>query len=294
MEGRFLLQRIMELAFFLNLLKSELGFEDADDFKSKIRLDFNLRFKIQKFVFLAKYFGWNNSYVYNLHRNGPYAPALTEDYYSKDIFKWGFSEIDNFRYNSFKEFIMNKSNDYLEAASTILLYKEFNQNLSLNDAAVKLSQIKPHISSQTVNEAFWDVEGLTLTKKQNQIQTPALKDFKNALNNKIINDIRLFENFEINYNRVFVLGSLDYLRIVLREENLNTYLKKELFNLISKYIDDVDNIYLICDGNGEIFENMNLSPLEDFFDRLQNYISQELDILPRLDGDDFDESLFYF
>ena len=195
-------QRIRELAFFLNLFKEELRFEDADDFNNKIRLDFNFRFKIQKFVFLAKYFGWNNSYVFNLHHNG-------------------------------------------------------------------------------------------LTEKQNQIQTKFLNDFKSALNNKIINDIKLFEDFEINYNRVFVLGSLDYLRIVLREENLNIYLKKELFDLISKYIDDVDNIYCLCDRNGELFENMNLSSLEDFFDRIQDYISQEMDIIPRLDDDDFDESLFY-
>ncbi len=38
---------------------------------------------------------------------------------------------------------------------------------------------------------------------------------------------------------------------------------------------------------------MNLKNLEEFFDRIQNYISRDLNVLPRLDDDDFDESLFY-
>ena len=113
------------------------------------------------------------------------------------------------------------------------------------------------------------------------------------MNNKIIKNINLFENFEINYNRVFILGSLDYLRIVLREEKLNNYMKNDLFNLISQYVQDVEKIYSSCNEDNNVFENMNLSDLEEFFDRLQNYISHDLEVLPRLDDDDFDESLFY-
>ena len=37
---------------------------------------------------------------------------------------------------------------------------------------------------------------------------------------------------------------------------------------------------------------MNLDKLKEFFDRLQNYISQELGIIPLLDDDEFDE-MFY-
>ncbi len=69
---------------------------------------------------------------------------------------------------------------------------------------------------------------------------------KNNLKGKIIKNIRLFENFEINYNRIFILGSLDYLRIVLREEEFNNFMKNDLFNLISKYLADVENIYSHC------------------------------------------------
>jgi hypothetical protein len=92
---------------------------------------------------------------------------------------------------------------------------------------------------------------------------------------------------------VFILGSLDYLRIVLREEKLNKYLKNDLFKAISQYIRDIEKIYSLCDKDEDVFENMSLNNLINHFDRLQNYISQDLDVIPRLDDDDFDDSLFY-
>ena len=116
---------------------------------------------------------------------------------------------------------------------------------------------------------------------------------KNKLNNKISKNMKLFENFEIHYNQLLILGSLDYLRIVLMEEKLNDNVKNELFNLISEYIQDVEKIYSICNEDNNVFENMNLNNLEEFFDRIQDYVSQDLKILPRLDVNEFDELMFY-
>ena len=282
------------LVYFLNSMKDELGFEDSEDFKNKVESDLDFRIKVQKFVFLAKYFGWNNSYSYNLYVHGPYSPSLSDDYYSNDLFKYTPLEISGFNLASFKEFINGKSINYLESATTIL-YKNYNKTKTSDEAIRKLAKIKPHISSKTVEETYFDVKGFELTKNavSNNIQSVVLKDIKNNLNKKISKNIELFENFEINYNQTFILGSLDYLRIVLREEKLNKYMENDLFNLISQYILDVEKIYSSCNEDNNVFENMNLNNLEEFFDRLQNYISQDLNVLPRLDDDDFDESLFY-
>ena len=283
------------LVYFLNSMKEELEFEDPEDFKSKVESNLDFKIRIQKFVFLAKYFGWNNSYSYNLYRHGPYSPVLTEDYYSKDLFDYMPLKINDLDFNSLKSFIRGKSRDYLESATTILLYKNFNGNISLDSAIEKLGAIKPHISPLIVEESYHDVKDFKLSSKSvpRKINSVVLKDVKNNLNKKIIKNIRLFENFEINYNQVFILGSLDYLRIVLREEELNDYMKNDLFNLILQYIQDVEKIYSSCNEDNDVFENMNLSSLEEFFDRLQNYISHDLEVLPRLDDDDFDESVFY-
>ena len=284
------------LVYFLNSMKDELEFEDSKDFKNKVESNLDFKIKIQKFVFLAKYFGWNNSYSYNLYRHGPYSPVLTEDYYSNDLFDYTPLEISDLDFDSLKSFIRDKSIDYLESATTILLYKKFCGNISLDTAIEKLGEIKSYISPEIVEKSYYDVKDLKLTDKfvSRKVRRVVLKDVKNNLNKKIIENITLFENFEINYNRVFILGSLDYLRIVLREEKLNNYMKNDLFNLISQYVQDVEKIYSSCNGDNNVFENMNLSSLEEFFDRLQDYISNDLDVVKRLDDDDFDESLFYY
>ena len=285
------------LNYFLNNMKEELDFKDAEDFNNKVHLKNNLEFRIrlQKFVFLAKYFGWNNSYNYNMYRHGPYSPALSDDYHSSDVFENSPLEIQNFNMDSFKNFVANKSTDYLEAASTILYYKKFKRNFTIKDAINELNRIKPYISSNIVENAYIDVNGFKLSDKQVSRNLPkfVLENVKTNLNSKILDNMKLFGHFDINYNQVFVLGSLDYLRIVLREENLNKYLKEDLFNEINRYVVDIEKIYSLCNGDNEVFENMSLNDLIVQFDRLQNYISQDLDVLPRLDDDNFDDSLFY-
>ena len=284
------------LCYFLNSLKDELDFNNAEDFKDKVNLKDNLEFriKIQKFVFLAKYFGWDNTYKYNMYNHGPYSPALSDDYHSSELFDNAPLQIKNFNLDSFKEFVANKSTDYLEAASTILYYKRFKPNLTIDTAINKLDIIKPHIDSTIVKGAYNDVKDFIPPKHiQKNLPKFVLVNIKANLNNKILEDIKLFEYFEVNYNRVFILGSLDYLRIVLREEDLNRYLKNDLFKAITKYLRDIEKIYSLCNKDNHVFENMSLDDLINHFDRLQNYISQDLDVLPRLDDDDFDDSLFY-
>ena len=285
------------LNYFLDSMKEELGFDDAEDFKNKVHLKNNLEFRIriQKFVFLARYFGWNNAYNYNMYPHGPYSLMLADDYYSNEIFENSPLNIINFDLTSFKKFINNKSTDFLEATSTILYYKEFQSDFTINNAVAELNSIGPHISTNIIENAYDEVKNFILPAKQISVNLPkfVLDNDKSNLNNRILDNMRLFEYFGVNYNRVFILGSLDYLRIVLREENLNEYLKNDLFEAIAKYVHDIEKIYSLCNGDDVVFENMNLNNLIRHFDRLQNYISQDLNILPRLDDDDFDDSLFY-
>lgn len=141
---------------------------------------------------------------------------------------------------------------------------------------------------------FIDVKDFKLPEKNISKHPPkfVLKNVKTNLNNKILEYIKLFEHFNVNYNRVFILGSLDYLRIVLREEKLNKYLKTDLFKAITKYLNDINIIYSLCNKDNVVFEKMSLNYLITHFNQLQNYISQDLEVLPRLD-EDIDDSLFY-
>ncbi|MDR2545424.1 MAG: hypothetical protein LBD03_07810 [Methanobrevibacter sp.] len=66
---------IGKLNSFINLLNEKLDFSFSTN-------NFNDRLKLQKYVFIAKYFGFNHAYNYNLYIRGPYSSDLADDYYN--------------------------------------------------------------------------------------------------------------------------------------------------------------------------------------------------------------------
>lgn len=279
------------LVFFLNSVKDELSFLDYDDFYNKIRNNFDFRIKVQKFVFIAKFFGWNHSYSFNMHFRCPYSKVLENDYYNMNLFSFEPSNIISFDLSSFKNIIQDKSIYYLESFSSILYYKNENSSLSINDVIHKLNKSKPYIPTEIVRNACDDLSSLNFYF-DNPISDNTIDSLDNMKNNllKEINDyIDIFKDFGENDNGLFIAGSLDYIRIVLDNiEDLTFAMKKDLLEFIEDYVSNVEKIYLFSDKDEKIFDNLNLNSLENLFDRLQNFISKDLEILPILDDDEFD------
>lgn len=274
------MQNRSNLAYFLNELKDELGFETSDDFANKIENSFNFRFKVQKFVFLAKYFGWDNGYRFTLYPRGPYSSALAEDYYS-DVFDNVGEAAADFNMDTFKEFACGKSEYDLEATSTILYCRSLNGDFSLDDALTTLNRIKPHINSSIVERAYQEIINLPADV---DIVCPIsssgyLENLKSALLDKILLSISIFEKFELSHNSKFIVLSLNYLKNVLINETLKDNLKNDLFGFISRYLSKIDEIQVMSNDDGVILKNMNLNKIEEFFNRLENYIGHELNIL---------------
>ena len=277
---------IGHLIYFINCVKDSLSFSDAEEFSEKIRNDFNFRLKVQKFVYIAKYFGWNHSYKYRLYIRGPYSSALADEYYNEDISKYSPLEIDGFDSYSFNDFVDGKSIPYLESASTILYYMGIEENFTHEDAIEKLQKIKPHIDSEIVGNAYEDIIRLNVFRNNNLYEIiiidDNLDDEKEILLNQINSYVDYFSDFGQCNNSIIVSGSLDYLSMVLENETLDLEMKNDLLELLSNYVLDVKKIYDLCDGNPKVFEHMNLNSLENKFNRIQDYISQELGIFQRL------------
>lgn len=293
----FFMKTIGHFIYFINSLKDVLSFKNNDDFSIQIKKNFNFRLKVQKFVYIAKYFGWNHDYEYNLYIRGPYSSALADEYYNMDIYNnYSPVKIDDFNLDSFKNFVKDKSIHYLESASTILFYLNDNSNLSCEKAIEELHKIKPYIDSEIVSNAYNDIIQLELFGNNSFYQINVIDDdldyFKNTLIDKIHKYIGYFTDFGQCNNSIIVSGSLDYLHIVLFREDLNPQIKYDLLNLIFQYVIDVKEIYELCGDNSKVFEYLNLNDLEENFDRIQDYVSQELNILPRLDDDEFDEIIY--
>ena len=277
---------INHLIYFINNVKNSLSFRDSKDFREKIINDFDFRLKVQKFVYIAKYFGWNHSYKYTLYKRGPYSSVLADEYYNEDILKYSPIKIDTFDSDSFNDFVYGKSIHYLESVSTILYYMSLEKNLTRMDAIEKLQNINPHINSEIVSITYDDIIGLKFFKNNNLYEISVIDDNldnkKEILLNKINEYIDYFSEFAHCNNSIIVSGTLDYLSLVLENETLSLEMKNDLLEIISNYVLDVKKIYNWCDGNPNVFIYMNLNSLENKFNRIEDYVSQELNIFPRL------------
>jgi len=93
--------------------------EGCGIFKFKVNI-FNNRLKLQKYVFLARRYGFDLGYSYNLYIHGPYSPDLAKDYYalSESPIEHNGTPLPDAR---FIKLIKRKSEWWLELAATVAM-----------------------------------------------------------------------------------------------------------------------------------------------------------------------------
>lgn len=150
------MNEISNLGYFLNSIKKTLPFEDTEDFKKKIDESKEFRIKVQKLVYLSKFFGWDNSYHFNFHENGPYSCQLSEDYRSIDSFNDKKHDY-NFDNDKFKEFTMNQDTGYFESTSSILYYlsKMNLTQINKNEIISVVTSLKLQKKFRKMQEKDW-------------------------------------------------------------------------------------------------------------------------------------------
>ena len=116
------MNEINKLAYFLNCMKDVLSFKDKTDFKRKLCENNEFEMKIQKLVYLSKFFGWNNSYHFNFHINGHYYAILSTNYNKNNFLNLNQIHIPEIDLSNFKQFLENSTVDMLESESTLLYY----------------------------------------------------------------------------------------------------------------------------------------------------------------------------
>lgn len=287
------MSKINELEYFLNCVKDTLPFEDGADFKKKIRENKEFRIKVQKLVFISKFFGWENPYVFTLAERGPYSVELKQDYLKQDIFEGIPEKIDGLNKTRITEFFKGKSLLFYEAAATIL-YKLGPYSLKIDeDACISLiSSLKQHIPRDIIKDAYVSIKDFGLCKRDIECSKEKIDKMEFEAISKIKDLTTCFEEYEGSNNKIIVLGSIDYMRIALRESDLNLRDKYELLLFIRRYLSIVEKLSLEVRPDQLI--NLNLDDLEELFDQFQDYVSGELNIIKRIDDDEFDESLCYW
>lgn len=130
---------------------------------------FSNRFMIQKYVYLARYFGLDMGYGFSMYLHGPYSRTLANHYYQlaeEDVVEevaLGFvtrpSDLNGLQAESFFDFVKGRDLEWLEAATTLLsLSKHFTSRRRLLE---RTANMKGHIPKGRIESIL-----ITLEKKR--------------------------------------------------------------------------------------------------------------------------------
>ena len=95
---------------------------------------------------------------------------------------------------------------------------------------------------------------------------------KNDINTKIKEITNYFGQFKSYTNKIIVLGTIDYMKLSLRESNLNSDDEYVLLIFIQRYLNLIENIQNNISSEEE-FIYMDLDYLEEIFDQFQEFVS---------------------
>lgn len=109
---------------------------------------FDARLKLQKYVYLARKFGLNLDYNYNLYIHGPYSPELAKEYYALGNIKGIKVDLDE----RFVDLIKGKSEQWLELAATIVMVFERYSNISDEMVIELVKSSKPFATEKELRE----------------------------------------------------------------------------------------------------------------------------------------------
>ncbi len=120
------LARFIQFLEDRNLVRFDIDGEGKRQFENRLR--------IQKYVFLAKKFGLDLPYDYDIYTCGPYSSALTKTYYniarSGNVYLLaGDASLgESFDAEGFLEAVRGKDKRWLEIATTLIDCRELYQN----------------------------------------------------------------------------------------------------------------------------------------------------------------------
>ena len=283
------MSEINNLVYFLNSIKDLLPFEDKNDFAKKINENKDFRIKVQKLVYLSKFFGWDNPFIFTLAERGPYSVELKQAYSMDNLFENLPEKINGFDLSAIRNFIKNQNLLFIEASATILY--QSNDEISEEDCITSIHSLKQHISPDIISDAYKSIGNFQLYNKT-ILHTDEINNLKNQINIRIKKLTDDFEKFEPYTNQIMVTGTMDYMRIALRESDLNLNDTYDLIMFIDRYLDIIEQLFNQITSEEE-FIYMDLGHLEEIFNQFQDFISEEHHIIKRIDDNDFDEKLFY-
>lgn len=122
------------LASFVSFLEDS-QLIDFSVIQDEDEVGFVNRLRMQKYVYLAKYYGLDLGYSYTMYRYGPYSPDLTAAYYNLAESDYIIQDFPTtFKTQEFVNLVHDKDENWLEIATTLL---EQHKKVSDQDALIQ-------------------------------------------------------------------------------------------------------------------------------------------------------------
>lgn len=161
--------RISMLWSFIKFLEDNGVFKfDIDDIDSRLLL--------QKYVFLARFYGLDMGYDFNLYIHGPFSTELGRDMFMLKKYKSRLKKRspkplpEKFRIKDFLQDVMNKDKEWLWMMTTMLSIKEYNKDIGKERLIDTLIFAK---ITWEINPSFMTMK--TLAKMTDEINIPLLR-----------------------------------------------------------------------------------------------------------------------
>lgn len=231
-------------------------------------------FYLQKYIYLAKVEGQIPiDYEFIKEDYGPYSITIKSDAFflnKKDLIEM---EYDSgrwiFRITEQGKFVVKRILENVNE-SNINRFKDVLSEFR----NYSLSRLKKHVYSNHIRSEEDNIK----LKVQIYSYIKELIDY--------------LETEDVNRNSAFLLGSLDYCLIALEQENLDDPVKKDiLFTQIQSYSTKVMEIIDLISNKPDILIYLDIKEFQERFEYLQDIISNELKVIPRLDDENFDIEL---
>lgn len=114
----------------------------------------------------------------------------------------------------------------------------------------------------------------------NNVTAEEMDIITNQVTQKIQELSEYFEKFEPSTNRIILLGSMDYMRIAIRESDLGLKDTFDLLILIKRYLSIIEEMSKEIISN-DVLTYLDLDDLEELFNQFQEFASQKHHILKK-------------
>ncbi|MGC8848561.1 MAG: hypothetical protein ACP5QE_06950 [Conexivisphaera sp.] len=119
----------------------------------------NVRLKVQKYVYFARFFGYDAGYRFDMYLRGPYSAELADDLHELNLDPAGLGKVEPARVNArFIALVRGKDERWLEAAAIVMMLREDRPDLNERLLIGAVHELKSWASEGYIHDVMRELD----------------------------------------------------------------------------------------------------------------------------------------